>query len=56
LRRLAVAEGTVETEQRLHAQFAEARLNGEWFTPVPALRDFIAGLVADATALAEQEA
>jgi len=29
LRLLAVAEGTVETEQRLYAQFAEARLNGE---------------------------
>lgn len=34
---LATTPGGYQLESRLHAQFADARVDGEWFQPVPAL-------------------
>lgn len=36
--------GTRTKESRLHRTFAEHRLNGEWFEPVPELLDYIEAL------------
>ncbi len=37
-----VVLGSREVEQALHTQFAEHRLEGEWFTPAPELLRFMA--------------
>lgn len=41
---VAVMPGNRQTEQRLHAQFAASRLNGEWFRETPELLAVIAAL------------
>jgi hypothetical protein len=41
LRLLGTVRGGVPTERRLHGWFRYARLRGEWFQPVPELREFI---------------
>jgi len=38
---LARIPGTQQTEAELHRKFAHLRMQGEWFKPDPALRDFI---------------
>jgi len=38
---LATTAGGPERERQLHAQFAAARVHGEWFRPVPDLIQFI---------------
>lgn len=40
---LGVLDGDVEREADLHAGFDDARLRGEWFSPVPDLLALIAG-------------
>lgn len=41
---LAVFPGDKPDELRIHGRFREARLDGEWFRPVPELLDFIDSL------------
>lgn len=41
---LATVEGTMADERTLHQRFAEHRLHGEWFAPVPELLSHIATL------------
>jgi hypothetical protein len=44
LKLLAIQEGTVDDEGRLHRQFSKDRIRGEWFRLSPALRSYIASL------------
>lgn len=39
---LAQIPGTARTEQLAHARFAHDRIDGEWFTTSPELREFVA--------------
>jgi len=39
---LGVQEGTVRTERKLHQQFSNLRVNGEWFKAEQSLLDWIA--------------
>jgi hypothetical protein len=43
---LATEPGGFEREREIHRDFAEARVAGEYFTPTPALVNYIAGLVS----------
>jgi hypothetical protein len=46
LRLLALMDGDVRTEKRLHASFRDSRVIGEWFQPTAALLAMIEGLRA----------
>jgi hypothetical protein len=38
-----LVEGDLETERRLHRQFADARIRGEWFRITPEIEAFVSG-------------
>ena len=42
--------GSVQTERRLHRQFASSRLGGEWFASTPELLEFVEQLPRDVAA------
>ncbi len=44
---LAQMDGDLKDEKRIHKQFSESRVRGEWFSPAPGLLDRIAMLNAD---------
>ena len=45
---LATVHGSYQTEREMHQRFANARIRGEWFRPVPELLAYIAEIKARA--------
>jgi hypothetical protein len=47
VRLLGAMRGTMKDEKRLHAEFSEIRVRGEWFRPTDSLMEFIRSLPTD---------